>query len=82
MKKKDTKYFQTHSLMRVFLSYFKPHWKLFVLDILCATFIAAVDLAFPLVSRTAMKELLLITTAAMTGETVEEVRSRFHSALV
>ncbi len=58
MKKKDTKYFQTHSLMRVFLSYFKPHWKLFVLDILCATFIAAVDLAFPLVSRTAMKELL------------------------
>ena len=58
MKKKDTKYFQTHSLMRVFLSYFRPHWKLFVLDILCATFIAAVDLAFPLVSRTAMKELL------------------------
>ena len=58
MKQKDTKYFQTHSLMRIFLSYFKPHWKLFVLDILCATFIAAVDLAFPLVSRTAMKELL------------------------
>lgn len=39
--------------------------------------IMALDMPFP-----AMKELLLITTAAMTGETVEEVRSRFHSALV
>ena len=58
MKQKDTKYYQTHSLLRIFLSYFKPHRKLFALDILCATFIAAVDLAFPLVSRTAMKELL------------------------
>ena len=58
MKQKDTKYYQTHSLLRIFLSYFGPHRKLFVLDILCATFIAAVDLAFPLVSRTAMKELL------------------------
>ncbi len=58
MKPKDTKYFQTHSILRIFLSYFKPHRKLFAIDILCAMFIAAVDLTFPLVSRSAMNNLL------------------------
>lgn len=44
-------------LMR-FLSYFKPHWKLFAADMLCAAFIAAVDLAFPVLTRWTVNELL------------------------
>ena len=42
----------------IFLSYFKRHWKLFTVDILCAVLIAAIDLAFPLVTRTALYDLL------------------------
>ena len=41
-----------------FLSYFKPHWKLFVLDMLCAVFIAGVDLLFPVITRYTLNELL------------------------
>ena len=58
MNNKDTKYYQSHDLMRIFLSYFKPHRRLFAMDMLCAIIVAAVDLAFPLVSRTAMNDLL------------------------
>ena len=54
----NTKFYQEHGLLRIFLSYFKPHRKLFAMDMFCAILVAAVDLAFPLVSRTAMNELL------------------------
>lgn len=53
-----TKEFQAKSDMGIFLSYFRPHRKLFALDMICAFFIAAVDLAFPLASRKAMYDLL------------------------
>ncbi len=53
-----TKDFQTRSPLRIFLHYFKAHRGLFVLDMACAFMIAIVDLAFPLVSRTAMYEWL------------------------
>ncbi len=46
------------SLLRVFLHYFKPHKKLFALDISCAVMVSAIDLAFPLVTRAALYELL------------------------
>ena len=49
-----TKDYQTRSPLRIFLSYFKPHRRLFALDMTCAFLIAVVDLAFPLVSRTAL----------------------------
>ena len=49
-----TQDYRTRSPLRIFLSYFKPHWKLFTLDISCAVLIAMVDLAFPLISRTAL----------------------------
>ena len=42
----------------IFLSYYKPHLKLFILDMCCALGIALVDLAFPAVSRRALNELL------------------------
>ena len=44
--------------LRVFLSYFKPHWKLFTLDMICAIGISVIDLIFPILSRTAMQRLL------------------------
>ncbi len=42
----------------VFISYYKPHWKLFALDMVCALGVCLVDLAFPYASRLSMQELL------------------------
>ena len=42
----------------LFLSYYKPHLNLFLLDMCCALGIALVDLAFPYASRMALNELL------------------------
>ena len=42
----------------IFLGYFKRHWKLFTVDIMCAVLIAAIDLAFPLITRNAVQEML------------------------
>ena len=53
-----TQDYRTRSPLRIFLSYFKPHWKLFTLDISCAILIAMVDLAFPLISRAALYQWL------------------------
>ena len=53
-----TKDFQSRSELSIFLSYFKPHMGLFVLDILCATFASLVDLTFPLLSRRAINQML------------------------
>jgi len=53
-----TKDFQTKSPLMIFLSYFKNHKKLFAIDVSCAVGIAAVDLAFPLVTRNALYEML------------------------
>ena len=46
------------SVMRRFVSYFRPHWKLFTLDMACAVLIAVVDIIFPIVSREAMNRWL------------------------
>ena len=50
--------FKTRTPLRIFLSYFKPHRRLFALDMVCALGIAVIDLVFPLISRTAMYEWL------------------------
>ena len=42
----------------VFVSYYRPHRKLFALDLGCALCIALIDLAFPYVSRLSMERLL------------------------
>ena len=55
MTEKD---FRTKSPLLIFLSYFKKHKKLFFFDIFCACLIAGVDLAFPLVTRTALYDML------------------------
>ncbi len=53
-----TKEFWQKSPLRIFLSYFKNHKGLFAVDMLCAICIAAIDLAFPLVTRTALYQML------------------------
>lgn len=45
-------------MLRTLFSYFKPHKKIFILDMICAVLVAAIDLAFPLVSRNAMYDML------------------------
>ncbi len=53
-----TKDFQRRSPLAIFISYFKNHWGLFLLDISGAVGIALIDLAFPLVTRSALYDLL------------------------
>lgn len=53
-----TREFQQKSPLRIFLSYFKPHRRLFIMDLACALVISLIDLAFPYVSRWCMYELL------------------------
>ena len=55
MKAQD---FKKKSPLLIFLSYFKNHKKLFAVDILCAVGIAGIDLAFPLVTRSALYDML------------------------
>ena len=50
--------FRTRGTLGIFLSYFRPHLRLFLLDISCAVMIGLVDLAFPLISRTALNQWL------------------------
>lgn len=45
-------------MLKAFAGYYKPHWRLFAADMVCATLIAAVDLIFPIVSRYTMQALL------------------------
>ena len=53
-----TKDYQRKSPLTIFLSYFKNHKKLFAIDVSCAVGIAAIDLTFPLVTRSALYDLL------------------------
>ena len=53
-----TKDYQKRSPLVIFLSYFKNHKKLFAVDILCAMGIAGIDLLFPLVTRSALYDML------------------------
>ena len=45
-------------MIRTLFGYFKPHIKIFLADMFCAILVACVDLAFPLVSRKAMYDML------------------------
>jgi len=53
-----TKDFQSRSPIRIFLSYFPRHKKLFAVDVGCALGVAAIDLAFPIITRSALYDLL------------------------
>ena len=53
-----TRDFQQKSALQIFFSYFKPHRRLFFMDLACALMISIIDLTFPAVSRWCMYELL------------------------
>ena len=53
-----TKEYQQKRPLAIFLHYFKNHKKLFFVDICCAVLMSCVDLAFPMVTRTALYDLL------------------------
>ena len=53
-----TEEYRKKSPLRIFLHYFGNHKGLFALDIGCATLIALIDLAFPLVTRKSLYDLL------------------------
>ena len=53
-----TQDFKKKTPLLIFLNYFKNHKKLFAVDISCAVGIAAIDLAFPLVTRSALYDML------------------------
>jgi len=50
--------FEKKSPLLIFLGYFKNHKGLFLVDILCAMGIAGIDLAFPLITRSALYDML------------------------
>lgn len=49
--------FNRHPL-KIFFSYYKPHLGLFIADMICAFFMAAIDVAFPMFSRYALNTLI------------------------
>ena len=53
-----TQEYREKSPLMIFLAYFKNHKKLFAIDVACAVGIAAIDLMFPLVTRSALYDML------------------------
>ena len=45
-------------MLKKFLSYYKPHMKLFLFDMLCALIVSAVDLIFPILTNKALNNYL------------------------
>jgi len=45
-------------MLKKFISYYKPYWKLFVLDMSCAFVIASIDLVFPLITRQFINDII------------------------
>ena len=52
------RYTEPMEKLRRFLAYYKPHIGLFILDLACALTVAAVDVAFPLVTQYILRTLL------------------------
>ena len=46
------------SRLKRFLSYYKPHLPIFVLDMVCAFLVAGIDLAFPMLTQYILRTLL------------------------
>jgi ATP-binding cassette subfamily B protein len=45
-------------MIKRFASYYKPHKKLFILDMICAIVVAALDLVFPMFSRSFIDDFI------------------------
>lgn len=44
--------------LKIFFSYYKPHLNLFIADMICAFFIAVIDVSFPIVTRYLLNTLI------------------------
>jgi len=49
---------KSNTLINKFITYYRPHMKLFSLDIICATLVAVIDLLFPMLTRMALQDFL------------------------
>jgi ATP-binding cassette subfamily B protein len=49
---------KSKSPLRIFVSYYRPHFKLFAADMFAASLIAAVDLAFPMMTKYTIEHFL------------------------
>ncbi len=45
-------------MLKKFIGYYKPHLKLFIIDMICALTIAIVDLIFPIITNTVLKDMI------------------------
>lgn len=54
---KDAQFYHEKPL-KIFFSYYKPHWKIFLLDMMCAVFISLIDVCFPMVSKFTIDSIL------------------------
>lgn len=45
-------------MIKKFIQYYKPHKKLFILDMVCAFLVAAIDLFYPMISRKIMNDVI------------------------
>ncbi len=45
-------------MLKKFISYYKPHLKLFIIDMICATTISVVDLLFPIITNKVLREVI------------------------
>ena len=46
------------SKLKIFMGFYKPHMKLFMLDMVCAFFISVIDIIFPMITRYSLNNLL------------------------
>ena len=58
MKNHRTTDFYSSNPLKVFFSYYKPHWKLFTLDMICAIMLSVIDVTFPMISKFTIDSLL------------------------
>ena len=54
----NTDFYTKNSKLRIFMSFYKPHYKLFFLDLFCALLATMIDITFPLITRYALNTLL------------------------
>ena len=45
-------------MLKRFISYYKPHKKMFLLDMLASFFISAIGMTYPIITRTMLNDLI------------------------
>ena len=55
------------NIYRRFISYYKPHWKLFAFDMFCAFVVSMVDISIPQILRFLTNDLFLESKYVILG---------------